>query len=114
MTPQNDGLAERAMRDRAFVEAVSLLAALEALPSPGRTNVLPYLGIARAELVDYGQRQVPGFVQVRVTDLTDGLAELDMRLDALLRASEDLQHSLRIESALRWARRATGHRRDIG
>ncbi|QYJ04176.1 hypothetical protein KUV85_00405 [Nocardioides panacisoli] len=88
-----DDLTDRAMRDRAFAVAVSLIAALEGIASPGCALVLPCLGIARAELVDYGQRRIPRFVRFHVADRDTGLADLDGRLDALLGDSEDLQHT---------------------
>ena len=83
-----------------FVYAVSLLAALEgATGQDGHAMVLPFLGMARAELVDFGQRRPGPLVQVAVTDMATGLRDLDARLAALLVASEELQQTLRLDSA---------------
>jgi hypothetical protein len=90
-----------------FVYAVSLLAALEgATGQAGHHAALPFLGMARAELVDYGQRRPSHYLDVEVGDFHDGLVELDGRL-ALLRASSPvLQETLRIEAARRLVRQA--------
>jgi len=83
-----------------FVYAVSLLAALEgATGQDGYEEILPFLGMARAELVDFGQRRPSHYVDVEIDDFHDGLAELDERLAAMLAASEDLEHSLRLDAA---------------
>lgn len=90
-----------------FVYAVSLLAALEgATVQAGHAVMLPFLGMARAELTDFGQRRPTRYVSVAVGDIRDGLAELDQRLTALLADSQVLQHSLRIDSARRLLRRS--------
>ena len=89
-----------------FVYAVSLLAALEnATGQAGHAAVLPFLGMARAELVDFGQRQPTSYVPVYFADVPSGLTDLEERLTNLLAASPVLQHSLRIESARRLLRR---------
>ena len=89
-----------------FVYAVSLLAELEAATGrEGHAGVLPFLGMARAELTDFGQRLPAGYVDVPVGDLRAGLADLDWRLDRLLASSEILQHTLRIDAARRLLRR---------
>ena len=68
-----------------FVYAVSLVAALEgATDQEGHALVLPFLGMARAELTDFGQRRPTRYVPVQVDDLRAGLAELDGRITALL------------------------------
>ena len=68
-----------------FVYAVSLLAALEdATGQDEHSTVLPFLGMARAELTDFGQRRPAGYVPVQVGDLRSGLADLEQRLTALL------------------------------
>ena len=85
-----------------FVYAVSLLAALEgATGQDGHAVVLPFLGMARAELTDFGQRRPAHFVPVQIGDLRSGLADLEQRLTALLADSHVLQHSLRLDSARR-------------
>jgi len=110
----------------ALVYAVSLLAALEEVATRTRhhrqdhvygrrdahshtpaTNeaVLAYLGMARAELVDYGQHLPPGYLDVRIEDLGTGLDRLDRHLTRMLHRSQILQHTLRLEAALRWVRR---------
>lgn len=89
-----------------FVYACSLLAALRA--RPGRTGTRrrsPFLGMARAELTDFGQRRPTLYMPVQVGDLRAGLAELEQRLTELLADSQVLQHSLRIDSARRLLRR---------
>lgn len=96
-----------------FVYAVSLLAALEdATGQEEHAIVLPFLGMARAELTEFGQRRPSHYVPVEVGDLRSGLADLEQRLTALLADSQVLQHSLRLDSARRLLRRgATLHRR---
>lgn len=89
-----------------FVYAVSLLAALEgATGQDGHAMVLPFLGMARAELTDFGQRRPTHFVPVQIGDLRSGLADLEQRLDTLLADAHVLQHSLRLDSARRLLRR---------
>jgi hypothetical protein len=89
-----------------FVYACSLLAALEgATGKDGHAMVLPFLGMARAELTDFGQRRPTLYMPVQVGDLRAGLAELEQRLTELLADSQVLQHSLRIDSARRLLRR---------
>ncbi|WP_242665075.1 MULTISPECIES: hypothetical protein [unclassified Nocardioides] len=91
-----------------FVYVVSLLAGLEAATGrEGHAGVLPFLGMARAELTDFGQRLPACYVDVPVIDLRAGLADLDRRLGTLLANSEVLQHSLRIDAARRLLRRGT-------
>jgi hypothetical protein len=89
-----------------FVYAVSLLAALEgATRQDGHASVLPFLGMARAELTDFGQRRPAHYVRVVVGDLRSGLLDLEERLTALLAGSQVLQHSLRVDAARRLLRR---------
>ncbi len=89
-----------------FVYAVSLLAALEeATEQDEHAMVLPFLGMARAELTDFGQRRPSHYVPVEVGDLRSGLANLEERLTALLADSQVLQHSLRLDSARTLLRR---------
>lgn len=89
-----------------FVDAVSLLAALEAATGQdGHATVLPFLGMTRAELTDFGQRRPAHYVPVQVDDLRAGLTELDQRLSDLLEESQVLQHSLRLDAARRLLRR---------
>ena len=89
-----------------FVYAVSLLAALEeATEQDEHAMVLPFLGMARAELTDFGQRRPSQYVPVEVGDLRSGLANLVERLTALLADSQVLQHSLRLDSARTLIRR---------
>ena len=71
----------------------------------GHTTVLPFLGMARAELTDFGQRRPPHYVPVPVGDLRAGIDELEARISALLDHSPVLQYSLRLESARRLLRR---------
>lgn len=95
-----------------FVYAVSLLAALEGYAGHGRHSaLLPYLGMARSELVDFGQRRPTHYVQVEVTDVRAGLDELEQRLSALLASSPDLRQTLRIEAARGLLRRGNAGRR---
>ena len=89
-----------------FVYAVSLLAALEAATGQdGHGLVLPFLGMTRAELTDFGQRRPTHYVPVQVGDLRAGLTELEQRLTELLADSQVLQHSLRLDAARRLLRR---------
>jgi hypothetical protein len=61
--------------------------------------------MARAELVDFGQRRPAHYVDVEIDDFHAGLAELEERLTALLTSSEVLQHTLRVDAARRLLRR---------
>lgn len=89
-----------------FVYAVSLLAALEdATGQDGHSMVLPFLGMARAELTDFGQRRPAHYVPVHIGDLRSGLANLEQNLTTLLADSQVLQHTLRLDSTLRLLRR---------
>lgn len=89
-----------------FIYAVSLLAALEAATGQdGHSLVLPFLGMTRAELTDFGQRRPTHYVPVQVGDLRAGLTELEQRLTELLADSQVLQHSLRLDAARRLLRR---------
>lgn len=89
-----------------FVYAVSLMAALEgAAGHQGHHVVLPFLGMARAELTDFGQRRPSHYVEIHVDDLHAGLADLEERLTTLLADSRLLQHSLRVDAARRLLRR---------
>lgn len=89
-----------------FVYAVSLLAALEAATGQdGHAMVLPFLGMTRAELTDFGQRRPAHYVPVQVGDLRTGLSELERLLTDLLADSQVLQHSLRLDAARRLLRR---------
>ena len=85
-----------------FISAVSLLAALEAdTAHPSHRTVLPYLGMARAELTDFGQRRPAALVPVDVEDLAVGLRALDEQLALVQAHSPVLQHTLRIDAARR-------------
>ena len=89
-----------------FVYVVSLLAALEdATEQVGNGMVLPFLGMARAELTDFGQRRPPCYIPIQVDDLRSGLADLERRLTALLADSKVLRHSLRLDAAVQALRR---------
>jgi hypothetical protein len=89
-----------------FIHAVSLLAALEgATGEEGQGEALPFLGMARAELVAFGLRRPIDYVDVEIDDFHAGLAELEERLTAMLTSSEALQHTLRLDAARRLLRR---------
>jgi hypothetical protein len=89
-----------------FAHAVSLLAALEgATGEDGHAEALPFLGMARAELVDFGQRRPTHYVDIEIDDFHAGLAELEERLTAMLTSSQVLQHTLRLDAARRLLRR---------
>lgn len=91
-----------------FRYAISLRAALEgATELDGHSAALPYLGMARAELCDFGQRRTDRYVPVVVSDKPSGLAELDERLTTMLAESDVPQHRLRIEAALKLLLRAS-------
>lgn len=95
--------------DPAFIHAVSLLATLEeAAGHDQRADVLPFLGMARAELTDFGQRRPAHYVAVDL-DAMGGFAAavvaLDGELMCLLVDSQQLQHSLRLDAALQLLRR---------
>lgn len=88
-----------------FVYAVSLLAALESMPATTGHAVGPLLGMARAELTDFGQRRPAHFVEVPITNWHGAMTELEQRLTQLVVDSQTLQHTLRVEAALRLLRR---------
>lgn len=89
-----------------FDYAVSLMAALEeATEQDGHAMVLPFLGMARAELTDFGQRRPARYIPIQIGDLQSGLADLERCLTALLADSKVLQYSLRLDAALRTLRR---------
>lgn len=84
-----------------WTHAVSLIAHLQqATDQPGYRQVVPRLGMARAELSDFGQRPTTVFMPTDVTSLSTGLAELQTVLRALLAASPQLRDTLRIGAAL--------------
>lgn len=90
-----------------FCLAVSLLAALEsATEQDGHAGVLPFLGMARAELTDFGHHRQARYIEVEVTDLRTGLRELAHRMTELRAVSSDVQRSLGIESSRRLLERA--------
>lgn len=83
-----------------FVTAVSLFAALEGrCIASDSWNVLPYLGMARAELTDYGQRLPSHLDDLNDVPLTEGLDELEKVLTRMLTASEDLAITLRLRAS---------------
>lgn len=83
--------------------AVSLVAAMEgATDLDGHSALLPYLGMARAELTDFGQRRVTNYLAVGITDLHAATVELEWLLTAMLSKATVEQHRLRIEAALRY------------
>ena len=89
-----------------FVYVVSLLAALEeSTEEDGHAMVLPFLGMARAELIEFGQRRPAHYIPMQIGDLRSGLTDLERRLSALLADSKVLQHSLRVDAALQTLRR---------
>ena len=88
-----------------FVRAVSTIAAMEgATDLAGHSALLPYLGMARAELTDFGQRRVTRYLAVGVTDLHTAAINLEQLLTAMLSSTTVEQHRLRIEAALRYLR----------
>lgn len=91
-----------------FVYAISLLAELEQAAVPaGYAHVMPFLGMARAELTDFGQHSPAGYLEVQVVEVRTGLNDLEQRLINLLATSTVLRQTLRIEAALRLLRRGT-------
>lgn len=100
--PRNETCDE----SQAFIHAVSLIAAMEgATDLEGHGAALPYLGMARAELTDFGQRRAERYVPVALSDLHTGLTELEDLLTAMLARSDVPQHRLRLEAALKMLRR---------
>ena len=88
-----------------FVRAVSLFAALEGeCVASGGSEVLPYLGMARSELTDYGQRLSTNFVDIPVPSFCAGLVQLDELLTRMRASSTDLTHTLGLDSAQRLLR----------
>lgn len=79
----------------------SLIAALEQVSGRERRAVLPHLGLARAELNDFGQRRLGPLQWVAVTSLQHDLELLHDRVVTMLSSSEVLHDTLRLEAALR-------------
>lgn len=89
--------------DHEFVRAVSLFAALEGACATADgvvSGILPYLGMARAELTDYGNYATRFLIDVPVSSLPEALGQLSVSLDDLLEHSGDLALTLRIREAL--------------
>lgn len=86
-----------------FITAVSLFAALEGqclvADSPLAAGILPYLGRARAELTDYGQRLPSSLEDVAYASLRGGLDRLDELLTRMLAGSQDLSLTLRLHAS---------------
>lgn len=92
-----------------FCYTVSLVAAIEgATDLPGHAEVLPFVGMARAELVDFGQRQPARLWEVELVDIRGSMSELQGRVAALMTASPVLQQTLRLDAAQRHVQRALG------
>ena len=66
---------------------------------------LPEVGDDHLWLTEGLSTYVEGIARVHVGDLRSGLADLEQRLTALLKTSQVLQHSLRLDSARRLLRR---------
>lgn len=91
--------------DDDFDRALSLIAALEgAVHLDGQNALLPYLGMARAELCDFSQRPVNTYVAVDVFDVRAAMSELAQRLTELLAMTDVEQYRLRIAAAMRHLR----------
>ena len=83
-----------------FVRAVSLIAALEgACKSSDALETLPYLGLARVELTDYGQRIPTHFEDTPVQSFDQSLVLLDRLLREHLTDSADLRTTLCLHAA---------------
>ena len=83
-----------------FNVAVSLFAALEGgCLASGASESLPYLGMARAELTDFGQRLPTHFEDTPLPSFRDGWLQLEVLLDRMLSESEDLGLTLRLDAA---------------
>lgn len=83
-----------------FVAAVSMFAALEGACLATRSaETLPYLGMARAELTDYGMRLPMHLEHVPVESFLEVLAELEELLTHMLSSSPDLTLTLRLHAA---------------
>ena len=105
-TPDGEHASDVHDDDPDFVHAVSLAAALErAAGQQGHVEVLPYLGMARAELVDFGQRRPRHYVDIEFDDFRAGLADLGDMLAGLQASCEILQQTLRIDAARGFLRR---------
>lgn len=106
MATMGHALNETDDESQAFVHAVSLIAAMEdASHLEGHAAALPHLGMARAELTDFGQRRADHYVPIVLGDLQAGLTDLEERLMAMLARTDVLQRKIRLETALRILRR---------
>jgi len=101
-TSSANSATSSASNDPAFVEVISLIAALEGQPRvQAEVLLLSGLGMARAELTDYGHR-LPGHLHaLNPVEVEEGLATLMALLSTMLEKSEQLAHTLRIQAALR-------------
>ena len=95
-------VSNAACDDPTFVLAISLIAALEGEPDiQADALLLSSLGMARAELTDYGHRVPQALSVPDASLLADGLATLRALLTTMLQESTNLAHTLRIQAAQR-------------
>ena len=101
-----------------FVVAVSTFAALEgactnADADAAASEVLPFLGMARSELTDYGQRLPTHLEDIPVASFADGLTQLGDLLSRMLATSHDLALTLRLHAARQILREGTERYRAV-
>ena len=86
--------------DPDFVRAVSLIAALEgACKTAADFLVLPYLGMARSELTDWGLHLPTHFEDPAIDSFDAALDQLDCLLARMRTETQDLAATLRLRVA---------------
>jgi hypothetical protein len=97
-----NGAINAASDDPTFVAVISLIAALEGQPTvQGEVLLLSSLGMARAELTDYGHRVPRQLHALDPVAAEEGLTNLKLLLATMLEESTHLAHTLRIQAAQR-------------
>jgi hypothetical protein len=85
---------------RDFIEAVSLCAELEGLCVPsGAPRLLPFIGMARNELTDYGTRVPSHCREMSLSSVHDGVQRLEQLLTAMIGRADDLLYAVRLHEA---------------
>jgi len=87
-------------QDPDLTTAHALFALLEAgCLAVGEAETLPYLGMARTELVEDGVPTPAANSQPRLGSFSDGVEQLDRLLTRLIQHSDRLDHTLRLTRA---------------
>ena len=83
-----------------LARVISLIVALEgACTTANALKMLPYLGMARSEIVDCGFRLSAPVEQIPIDSFDDGLARLNLLLGQMRAEPQDLVTTLRVLAA---------------